>query len=79
MEVCIIVNIEELENSIDNIVILYQLVKPEELTLSYSELKYYNSPSYRSPLYRFIKNLNDAEREILNVAIIIGYWLYSSP
>lgn len=74
-----IIKIEDFEDMIDNLVRLYILVKPEELNLSYSELRYYNSPIYRSHLYRFIKNLNYTKRDILNTAIITGYWLYSAP
>lgn len=73
------VTIQDLENSLDEIVTLYTLIKPEELSFSYSELTHYNSPCYKSPLYKFIKNLSVKQREIINTSIIIGYWLYSSP
>ena len=73
------VTIQDLENSLDEIVTLYTLIKPEELSFSYSEANYYNSSFYKSPLYKFIKNLSIKQREIINTSIIIGYWLYSSP
>lgn len=73
------VTIQDLENSLDEIVTLYTLIKPEELSFSYSEANYYNSLFYKSPLYKFIKNLSVKQREIINTSIIIGYWLYSSP
>ncbi len=37
------VTIQDLENSLDEIVTLYTLIKPEELSFSYSEANYYNS------------------------------------
>lgn len=73
------VTIQDLENSLDEIVTLYTLIKPEELSFSYSEANYYNSLFYKSQLYKFIKNLSVKQREIINTSIIIGYWLYYSP
>ena len=73
------VTIQDLENSLDEIVTLYTLIKPEELSFNYSEANYYNFPFYKSPLYKFIKNLSVKQREIINTSVIIGYWLYSSP
>ena len=54
------VTIQDLENSLDEIVTLYTLIKPEELSFSYSEANYYNSLFYKSQLYKFIKNLPTA-------------------
>ena len=54
------VTIQDLENSLDEIVTLYTLIKPEELSFNYSEANYYNFPFYKSPLYKFIKNLPTA-------------------
>ena len=44
---------------LDEIVTLYTLIKPQELSFSYSESNYYNSPFYKSPLYKFIKKSFD--------------------
>lgn len=72
--------IGDFRDNVDEIAILYYLLTPEEVEFSNIEFgTYYNSIEYHSPLYRFVYELTDEQRDIINIAIIIGYWLYNAP
>ena len=68
--------LEDFKDSVDEIAMLYKLLIDIEPNYeSEEEALYFNSPQYRSHVYRFINSLTDEQRDILNFAIIIGYWL----
>ena len=70
--------IDDLKYCEDELVTLYNLLKQDDNLYScdLSEIMYYNSPQYRSKLYKFIKSLTSKQIDILNKAVIIGYWMY---
>lgn len=71
-------NLVDFKESEDEILALYDLLKPEDSTLNEAPTdNYYNSSQYRSHLYRFIKQLTSEQREILNIALIAGCWIYN--
>lgn len=67
--------ITDLRDCEDELVTLYNLLKPDDDYDVY-KIKYYNSPQYKSKLYKFIKSLTNEQIDILNKAIIIGCWMY---
>ena len=67
--------ITDLRNCEDELVTLYNLLKPDDDYDVY-KITYYNSPQYRSKLYKFIKSLTPEQIDILNKAIIVGCWIY---
>lgn len=68
---------EDFKDNADEIAMLYELLKPKEIGYeSEEEACYFNSPQYRSHLYRFVYSLTNEQRDILNIAVIIGYWFY---
>lgn len=69
------VNFKESE---DEIIALYNLLKPEDEIEEHEMIlaEYYNSPQYKSPLYKFVKHLTDDQRKILNIALTAGCWIY---
>ncbi|MDM0993456.1 hypothetical protein QTI96_01600 [Clostridium perfringens] len=70
--------ITDLKDCEDELITLYNLLKPNDYLYDCSEsmIMYYNSPQYRSKLYKFIKSLTSEQIDLLNKAIIIGCWLY---
>ena len=72
--------IEDFNDSADEIVRLYELLKPNEYEIiSEEESNYFNSWQYKSHLYKFAKTLTQEQIEILNLALVIGYWLHLAP
>ena len=70
--------IADLKYCEDELVTLYNLLKSDDnlYNCDLSAIMYYNSPQYRSKLYKFIKSLTNEQIDILNKAVIIGYWMY---
>lgn len=62
----------------DELVTLHNLLKPDDnlYNCDVSAIIYYNSSQYKSKLYKFIKSLTSEQIDILNKAIIVGYWMY---
>lgn len=72
-------SIEDFQDNVDEIAILYELLLPEDNYIeSQEELKYFNAHQYRSKLYKFVKELTNEQRDIVNFALIIGEWLCSA-
>lgn len=72
--------IEDFQDNVDEIARLYELLLPEDDEIeSEAELGYFNSPQYRSKLYKFVKGLTNEQRDIINIALVAGCWLYHAP
>lgn len=68
--------INDLRDCEDELVTLYNLLKPDDDCNIY-KIPYYNSPQYRSKLYKFINSLTNEQIDILNKAIIIDFGIYN--
>lgn len=66
---------EDFKENIDKIATLYELLSGRGEYDSEETTVYLNSPAYKSPIYDFLVHLSEEQRDILNFALVIGYWI----